>query len=117
MSIDGQTWTLNPLCVQIVPGSSTELNNTMDGVSGHPRANHTSKSKNLKNMKCDLVLSFILFSETIKMKQVNNSINFDLWWGCHFIPKGSNFTKIYFSKKIIFKHFLTRFNAITSRYL
>nr|CAD7409272.1 unnamed protein product [Timema poppensis] len=29
VSIEGQTWTFNPRCVTLVPGSATELNNTM----------------------------------------------------------------------------------------
>lgn len=40
VSIDGQTWTLNPLCVQLVPGSATELSNTMHA---NTREEHASK--------------------------------------------------------------------------
>ncbi|XP_071451950.1 E3 ubiquitin-protein ligase MIB2 [Hetaerina americana] len=29
VSVDGKTWTFNPLCVRLVPGSATEVNNTM----------------------------------------------------------------------------------------
>jgi hypothetical protein len=40
VSIDGQTWTFNPLCVQLVPGSATELSNTMHA---NTREEHASK--------------------------------------------------------------------------
>lgn len=29
VTVDGQTWTLNPLCLTPLPGSATELHNTM----------------------------------------------------------------------------------------
>ncbi|CAG2115647.1 unnamed protein product, partial [Medioppia subpectinata] len=29
VTVDGQTWTFNPLCVSLMPGSATEMNNTM----------------------------------------------------------------------------------------
>jgi E3 ubiquitin-protein ligase mind-bomb len=29
VTVDGQTWTFNPLCVHLMPGSATELNNTL----------------------------------------------------------------------------------------
>jgi E3 ubiquitin-protein ligase mind-bomb len=40
VSIDGQTWTFNPLCVQLVPGSATELSNTMNA---NTREEHASE--------------------------------------------------------------------------
>lgn len=39
--IDGQTWTLNPACVTLVPGSQTEINNTMHA-STNQREEHVS---------------------------------------------------------------------------
>ncbi|KAK7791090.1 hypothetical protein R5R35_000511 [Gryllus longicercus] len=39
VSIDGQTWTFNPLCVQLIPGSATELNNTMHANQREEHAN------------------------------------------------------------------------------
>ena len=29
VTVEGQTWTFNPLSVQLMPGSATELNNTL----------------------------------------------------------------------------------------
>lgn len=40
--VDGQTWTLNPLSVSLLPGSATELNNTMSNPDGQ-RQDHASK--------------------------------------------------------------------------
>lgn len=39
--IDSQTWTLNPLCVTLVPGSQTEINNTMHA-SSNQREEHAN---------------------------------------------------------------------------
>lgn len=36
---EGQTWTFNPLCVSLVPGSATEMNNTM---TANQREEHTN---------------------------------------------------------------------------
>ena len=39
--IDSQTWTLNPACVTLVPGSQTEINNSMQS-SSNQREEHTN---------------------------------------------------------------------------
>ena len=41
VTVDGQTWTLNPLCLTALPGSATELHNTM---AASVRQEHTSTS-------------------------------------------------------------------------
>lgn len=41
VTVDGQTWTLNPLCLTPLPGSATELHNTM---AASVRQEHTSTS-------------------------------------------------------------------------
>ncbi|KAF8774870.1 E3 ubiquitin-protein ligase MIB2 like protein [Argiope bruennichi] len=38
VNVDGQTWTFNPLCVKAVPGTATEMNNTM---TANQREEHT----------------------------------------------------------------------------
>ncbi|XP_035211065.1 E3 ubiquitin-protein ligase MIB2-like [Stegodyphus dumicola] len=38
VNVDGQTWTFNPLCVTSVPGTATEMNNTM---TANQREEHT----------------------------------------------------------------------------
>lgn len=38
VTVDGQTWTFNPLCVTSVPGTATEMNNTM---TANQREEHT----------------------------------------------------------------------------
>ncbi len=40
VTVEGQTWTLNPLCLTQLPGSATELQNTM---AASVRQEHTSK--------------------------------------------------------------------------
>lgn len=40
VTVDGQTWTLNPLCLTPLPGSATELHNTM---AASVRQEHTSE--------------------------------------------------------------------------
>ncbi|XP_022251627.1 E3 ubiquitin-protein ligase MIB2-like [Limulus polyphemus] len=39
VNVEGQTWTFNPLCVTLVPGSTTEMNNTM---TANQREEHTN---------------------------------------------------------------------------
>lgn len=39
VSVDGQTWTFNPLCVVPVPGSATEISNTMTANTREEHAN------------------------------------------------------------------------------
>lgn len=41
VTVDGQTWTLNPLCLTPLPGSATELHNTM---AASVRQEHISRS-------------------------------------------------------------------------
>jgi Mind bomb SH3 repeat domain len=41
VTVDGQTWTLNPLCLTPLPGSATELHNTM---AASIRQEHISRS-------------------------------------------------------------------------
>ncbi|XP_067011890.2 E3 ubiquitin-protein ligase MIB2 [Anabrus simplex] len=51
VSIEGQTWTFNPLCVQLVPGSATEINNTMHA---NQREEHTNPIASLlSNLSID----------------------------------------------------------------
>lgn len=44
VSVDGQTWTFNPLCLVAVPGSATEISNTMTANTreehAHPAMSH-----------------------------------------------------------------------------
>lgn len=40
VNVDGQTWTFNPLCVVPVPGSATEISNTM---TANTREEHASQ--------------------------------------------------------------------------
>ncbi|XP_063229552.1 E3 ubiquitin-protein ligase MIB2 [Bacillus rossius redtenbacheri] len=49
--IEGKTWTFNPLCVTLVPGSATELNNTMH--ANQQREEHASP---LASLLSNLVL-------------------------------------------------------------
>lgn len=46
VTVDGQTWTLNPLCLTPLPGSATELHNTM---AASVRQEHTSKNHTLND--------------------------------------------------------------------
>lgn len=39
VSVDGQTWTFNPLCLVAVPGSATEISNTMTANTREEHAN------------------------------------------------------------------------------
>jgi E3 ubiquitin-protein ligase mind-bomb len=39
VTVDGQTWTFNPQCVSLMPGSATEMNNTM---ISHPSREETN---------------------------------------------------------------------------
>nr|CAD7425712.1 unnamed protein product [Timema monikensis] len=51
VSIEGQTWTFNPRCVTLVPGSATELNNTMH--ANQQREEHASESFQLESTSLD----------------------------------------------------------------
>ncbi|CAN7984895.1 unnamed protein product [Ixodes hexagonus] len=53
VNVDGQTWTFNPLCVVPVPGSATEISNTM---TANTREEHASQWT--LPLSIDLYLSF-----------------------------------------------------------
>lgn len=42
VTVDGQTWTFNPQCVSLMPGSATEMNNTM---ISHPSTREDTHSR------------------------------------------------------------------------
>lgn len=56
VTVDGQTWTFNPLCVTSVPGTATEMNNTM---TANQREEHT-RTLILEVLHCLIFHTFVI---------------------------------------------------------
>lgn len=60
IQLDGHAWTLNPQCVRLVPGSATELSNTM----------HADQNQRLEP-SCELKIIFYFEFEIFYLKLIN----------------------------------------------